>query len=52
MIAKTKQEYEDAKRRLLAQIAGRFEPPAAYADAYNELREELKRCPADAKKEP
>lgn len=51
MILKTKQEYEEAKRRLLARIAGQFIPPADYADAYNELREELKQCPVDAKKE-
>ena len=52
MIAKTKQEYEEAKRRLLARIAGQFVPPFGYEYAYNELREELKQCPADAKKEP
>lgn len=52
MIAKTEQEYEEAKRRLLARIAGRFEPPVDYADVYNELNEELKQWPVDAKKEP
>jgi len=51
MIVKTKQEYEEAKRRLLARIVGRFEPPTGYEDAYNELREELMECPVDAKKE-
>jgi len=51
MIAKTKEEYEEAKRRLLAIIAGQFVPPSGYECAYNELREELKQCPADAKKE-
>lgn len=47
----TKHEIEEAKRRLLAQISGRFEPPVGYEVAYNELREELRQCPADAKKE-
>jgi len=45
-------EFEDAKARLLARIAGRFEPPSGYEYAYNELKEELRQCPVDAKKEP
>jgi len=52
MIVKTKQEYEEAKARLLARIAGQFVPPSGYEYAYNELLEELRQCPADAKKEP
>jgi hypothetical protein len=52
MIGKTKQEYKDAKRRLLARIAGQFVPPSGYECAYNELREELKQCPVDARNQP
>lgn len=49
MIVTTEKEYQAAKARLLAMIAGRFLPPIGYEEAYNELNEELKRCPADAK---
>jgi len=52
MIINSKQEYDEAKARLLARIAGQFVPPSGYETAYNELREELKQCPVDAKKEP
>ncbi|MPM86749.1 hypothetical protein SDC9_133840 [bioreactor metagenome] len=49
MIIKTEKEYHAAKARLLAMIAGRFLPPIGYEEAYHELNEELKQCPADAK---
>ena len=40
------------KLRALLRAAGKFVPPSGYEAAYNELREELKQCPVDAKKEP
>jgi len=48
----TKEAFDQKINELKARIAGQFIPPADYADAYNELREELKQCPVDAKKEP
>lgn len=51
MIATTEAEYQAAKARLLAMVAGRFLPPPGFEEAYNELNEELKQCPATAKKQ-